>query len=481
MPPDVTKLNLHRSRSTMSITPNKGDRSARAPPEFLSTNKICPDCVLLRRKCASCTLRRLLRQHIIGKLKVEDLKGILGRMFSEAEPEYKRTMVLALEHFKTSVKERKPQNSCVHNKIADICDVCLMQMKSPPTRRSKDMPPVKSRSLSLEGVSAIQQRRRTCSSPIPMGSGRTAEQQKLVRPSRNVDQRKQKQKPQQRKLKSPESSVVGGESPCSADTIQELFCKDRPRTNKPCEGSIRVIESAIDDDVFKMELAVEMEEKVKNLKSTQRQKRQSPMGKESRRYVEIIQDAIEMFQDTDVIVDMAEFADGLLHVNGHPYRKEPPTKTSRIETRITQTDICQTESQPAQTDRETTENKSADGVAGGEVQTHTVKVKFNSRVINTHVHIKDTQRLTEIIINVTKYNSYDRNKFNTAFYSQRFTETPTSRFVPNVIYVLSCTKARSSKYYTQMNDIRVVPVTTTTVHRRLSKGAVLTEKPPILF
>lgn len=106
-------LDLHRSHSDMFIayadTYLHRERDADPPKSSVdrwSRDVPCSDCARQKRKCAGCMLRKLMRQHITGKLKIEDLKSTLTRICLNSDPEYKRTMIAALENFKGSLHER---------------------------------------------------------------------------------------------------------------------------------------------------------------------------------------------------------------------------------------------------------------------------------------------------------------------------------------------------------------------------------------
>lgn len=136
--PEPAGLSLHHSHSDMHIAEAEKCRSHLAEPrvrvsrptqrkdivDYTSVNKSCLDCVFLRKRCAGCTLRKLMRQHIIGKLKVDELKATLIKICSEATSDYKRSMIKALEEFRQSVQEKKTRSrrSMATHRIENIID-----------------------------------------------------------------------------------------------------------------------------------------------------------------------------------------------------------------------------------------------------------------------------------------------------------------------------------------------------------------------
>lgn len=91
-------ITLHNSQSNMDLSSAK-------------QNVFCTDCEQQSRKCANCTLRKLMRQHMNGKLKIEDLKSTLTKICLDSDPEYKRNMIEALETFRGNIRERKRHTS----------------------------------------------------------------------------------------------------------------------------------------------------------------------------------------------------------------------------------------------------------------------------------------------------------------------------------------------------------------------------------
>lgn len=74
-----------------------------------------------------------MRQHVTGKLSIEDLKTILTKICLDSDPDYKRTMIEALENFKDTIRERKLRTSSA-NRIdsfidAVICNRSLRQIR----------------------------------------------------------------------------------------------------------------------------------------------------------------------------------------------------------------------------------------------------------------------------------------------------------------------------------------------------------------
>lgn len=91
---DTIDLTLHNSQSNIDVRNMK--------------HGVCIDCEQqLSRKCANCTLRKLMRQHVTGKLKIEELKSTLTKICLDSDSDYKRHMIAALENFRGNIRERK--------------------------------------------------------------------------------------------------------------------------------------------------------------------------------------------------------------------------------------------------------------------------------------------------------------------------------------------------------------------------------------
>lgn len=115
-------ITLHNSQSNINLC--------------MKHNSIqCLDCEQQKRKCANCTLRKLMRQHITGKLKIEDLKSTLTKVCLDSDSVYKRTMIEALENFRGNIRERKRISG---NRIENFIDAVTCN-KSILLRRSREL------------------------------------------------------------------------------------------------------------------------------------------------------------------------------------------------------------------------------------------------------------------------------------------------------------------------------------------------------
>lgn len=117
---DPYQLSLHNSQSNMDLCLKRNN---------------CLECEKQKRKCANCTLGKLMRQHITGKLKIEDLKSSLTKICLDSDPEYKKTMIEALENFRGNIRERKRASS---NRIENFIDAVTCN-KSLLIRRNREL------------------------------------------------------------------------------------------------------------------------------------------------------------------------------------------------------------------------------------------------------------------------------------------------------------------------------------------------------
>lgn len=252
-------LNLHHSRSNVHIA------FQRIHNDYVAVNGACAECDVLRRKCATCTLRKLMRQHIIGRLKVDDLKTTLNRICSDAGAEYKRTMIRALENFKENIREKKThlKKNVTANRIENIIDAVLLTRNSllktnvgkDESEREDDFP-----FLSLESHGEI----RVISPPK---CSRQIDKEKDF-PTDNLKKKKRTQKI----LKSPQRKEArnGENFRADATVLEELYQKkDRPKRQTAVRAecaerpTLRVIESTSDDAILKMDRMGDVEEAVK--------------------------------------------------------------------------------------------------------------------------------------------------------------------------------------------------------------------------
>lgn len=75
-----------------------------------------------------------MRQHVTGKLKIEDLKSTLTRICLDSDSEYRRTMIEALENFRGNIRERKRSSG---NRIESFIDA-VTSNKSILLRRNRE-------------------------------------------------------------------------------------------------------------------------------------------------------------------------------------------------------------------------------------------------------------------------------------------------------------------------------------------------------
>lgn len=134
---DPYRLSLHNSQSNMDLC---------------LKHYVCLECEKLKRKCANCTLRKLMRQHITGKLKIEDLKSTLTKICLDSDPEYKRTMIEALENFRGNIRERKRTSN---NRIESFIDAVTCN-KSLLMRRNREFEE-KSKKLPQKPFDSVEQ------------------------------------------------------------------------------------------------------------------------------------------------------------------------------------------------------------------------------------------------------------------------------------------------------------------------------------
>lgn len=138
-------LDAQRSRSRLhaNLSDRFGDEShSKIPkyglprPECVPLQNVCVDCTLLQRQCASCTLMKLMRQHMTGKIDINELRAKLTKICSDEQPEYKKLMIHALEKMflrKTACSKRARSEglkTCAHNQLAQVCEECLLKVKN---------------------------------------------------------------------------------------------------------------------------------------------------------------------------------------------------------------------------------------------------------------------------------------------------------------------------------------------------------------
>lgn len=289
--PEPAGLSLHHSHSDMFIAEAEkhGESSGetysrytrvglrRDLVDYISVNKSCLDCVFLRRRCAGCTLRKLMRQHIIGKLKVDELKTTLIKICAEATAEYKKTMIKALEEFRESVQEKKTRSrrSMATNRIENIIDAVattrnsLMQYETKSFLKSDAKSMIKSPNdrevpKPVNRWSHFEPGR----SGIPrMNSPKILDQISEENMKRMRTQRMSKA--QERKGKKQPQTVARRDAFVFKREFQELYTK--PKKEQP-SGKVsqmevspfKVIETASDDVIFKMcEIEEQHEENVR--------------------------------------------------------------------------------------------------------------------------------------------------------------------------------------------------------------------------
>lgn len=137
-----------RSRSRSSHSERYGDDQSKIPKYGLPKHvpheclhNMCADCALLQRQCAQCTLMKLMRQHMLGKIDINELRARLTKICSDEQPEYKKLMIHALEKMflrKTALSKHMKNDgskTCAHNKLAQICEECLIKVKSEDAQR----------------------------------------------------------------------------------------------------------------------------------------------------------------------------------------------------------------------------------------------------------------------------------------------------------------------------------------------------------
>lgn len=76
-----------------------------------------------------------MRQHVTGKLKIDDLKSTLTKICLDSDSDYKRTMIEALENFRGNIRERKRTSG---NRIENFIDAVACN-KSILMRRNREL------------------------------------------------------------------------------------------------------------------------------------------------------------------------------------------------------------------------------------------------------------------------------------------------------------------------------------------------------